>query len=140
LEYFNGTNAGANSKVYNGFQVGIDLPLLFFGRHAQNKSARLQTEILAAEQERLKFAWKQELDQLYSQLEQAAAYLNSYTKEWQPLANELQTTAVKSLEQGEISLLAYLQLMREAIRIRQSQLEWLHEYNRIVLSINYFTP
>jgi cobalt-zinc-cadmium resistance protein CzcA len=140
LEYFNGTNAGANSKVYNGFQVGIDLPLLFFGRHAQNKTARLQTEILAAEQERLKFAWKQELDQLYSQLEQAAAYLNSYTKEWQPLANELQTTAVKSLEQGEISLLAYLQLMREAIRIRQSQLEWLHEYNRIVLSINYFTP
>ncbi|HOI32993.1 MAG TPA: TolC family protein, partial [Bacteroidales bacterium] len=140
LEYFTGTNACANSKVYNGFQVGIDLPLLFFGQHAQNKSARIQTEILTAEQERLKFFWKQELDQLYSQLEQAAANLDSYTNEWQPLANELQTTAVKSLEQGEISMLAYLQLMRESIRIRQSQLEWLHEYNRIVLSINYFTP
>ncbi|MBU2557213.1 MAG: CusA/CzcA family heavy metal efflux RND transporter [Bacteroidetes bacterium] len=140
LEYFTGTNAGANSKVYNGFQVGIEVPLLFFGQHAQNKSARIQTEILAAEQERLKFAWKQELDQLYSQLAQAAVNLDSYANEWQPLANELQTTAVKSLEQGEISLLAYLQLMREAIRIRQSQLEWLHEYNRIVLSINYFTP
>jgi len=140
LEYFTGTNNGNNARVYNGFQLGVEVPLLFFGRHAQNKSARIQTEILTAQLERLKFAWKQELEKLYSQLEQAATNLDSYANEWQPLANELQTTAVKSLDQGEISLMAYLQLMGESIRIKQSQLEWLHEYNRIVLSINYFTP
>lgn len=140
LEYFSGTNNGNNAKTYNGFQLGLEIPLLFFGQHAQNKSARIETEILTAEQQRLKFAWKQALDQLYSQLDQAATNLDSYTSEWQPLANELQTTAIKSLEQGEISLLEYLQLMRESLRIKQNQLDWIHEYNRIVLSINYFTP
>lgn len=139
LEYFRGTNNGVNAKVYDGFQVGIQVPLFFFGKNASNKAAVLDNKILAEEQKRSRIQSKRNYDLLMLNLADLQDKLDSYSRQWEPLANQLEFAANQSFEQGEISFYQYSQSLKEVIRIRLSKLEWLHQYNQLVIEINYFT-
>lgn len=139
LEYFRGTNNGPNAQIYNGFTLGVEVPLLFFGKNASNKAAVLDRKILAETQKRSRIQTHRKYEQLLINLSDLKAKLDSYTQQWEPLANQLQRTADKSFSQGEIGFYQYSQSLKEIVRIQLNKLEWLHEYNQTVIEINYFT-
>jgi len=139
LEYFTGTNNGPNAKIYNGFQVGLEVPLFFFGKNANNKAAALDRKILAENQKRSRIQSSRNYDLLQIKLAELKAKLESYSQQWEPLANQLQRTANESFAQGEIGFYQYSQSLKEVVRIQLNKLEWLHAYNQTVIEINYFT-
>src|SRR5690606_41369279 len=48
LEYFQGTNKGLGTSLY-GVQLGLRIPILFFGNSSRLKSSKIQTQITTME-------------------------------------------------------------------------------------------
>lgn len=139
LEYFRGTNSGANAKAYNGYQIGIDIPLFLTAKHATNKAAAIQKDIVQEDNTQQMYALRDALQQLTETLSVHSRYLESYHNQGVVLADALLQAAGKSLESGEINFQQYLQTINEATQLKLGYLDRLHQYNMVVLKINYFT-
>ena len=139
LEYFQGTNNGANADIYHGFQVGIGIPVWFFTQKAKSKSANLQTEIIREQALHAGY----ELSSRYSQLlGQRTLYENKlavYEQDGRVLSEELRKAAQKSYALGQINFFQYLNAIEEALQLDLNYLGNLHNYNVTVLELNYFT-
>ena len=139
LEYFRGTNNGALAKNYNGYQVGIGIPLFFTGKHANNKAAAIHRDIVRAENVQEMIELQDQMQKLVETLTIHNSYLEAYRNQGIHLADALMRAATKSLEAGEINFQQYLQTIADATQIKLGFLDRLHQYNLVVLDINYFT-
>ncbi|MBW6492508.1 MAG: CusA/CzcA family heavy metal efflux RND transporter [Lentimicrobium sp.] len=137
LEYFMGNNKGHDSKLYNGFQVGLGIPIWFQGERAGVKSKALQSE--AIQQHSLnKILWfESKKQQLLNELAGNKLQLDYYTGRGKELADEIRKAADRSFELGSINSFQYFQAIENAIRLKMDYLHYLHSYNMNVLEINY---
>lgn len=135
---FTGSNSGL-SKNYNGFEIGLKIPL-FFGSHtSKNKAMRLETEIAKTENQNqlVQMGYRiQNLKTVLSQKETALAYFET---EGNPLANEILRMAQNSFQQGEIDYFQYIQSIENAYQIKIEYLNSLDEYNQTLLQLHYLT-
>lgn len=137
LEYFLGLNNGTEFNRYNGFQVGLGIPLWFPGRQAAVKSKLLMAEAIQQKSENQMLDLKSRRDQLKLELGVKQSRLEYYSSEGNQLAQEIRSTAQLSYESGGIDLFQYLLALENAVNIELDYLIVLHEYNAIVLEINY---
>ncbi|MEO9870656.1 CusA/CzcA family heavy metal efflux RND transporter [Ekhidna sp.] len=137
LEYFQGTNDAINAQTYSGFQVGLDIPLLFGAQKSKVKASKLNQEQVSFNrldyQRQLVARWKK-LNLELARHDQSLQYYDSTGKQ---LSESLINAAFRSFESGEIDFFQYIQTMDRAVSIRVSYLESLGKYNEIALSINY---
>lgn len=137
LNYFQGTNNGMDSKVYQGFQAGIGIPLFFGAQKSKINAAKLETEAVQSEA----LNYKQELITRYRQLEtELTKYeeaINYYVQNGKTLSSELIHTATKAFQNGEIDFVQYILSLDNAKSIEMTYLENLYNYNQTVLEINY---
>ncbi|MFD1316206.1 CusA/CzcA family heavy metal efflux RND transporter [Namhaeicola litoreus] len=137
LEYFMGTNEYINEHL-QGFQIGLKIPILFGGNAAQLNASKVEKDI--AEQERIEFVKKYESKYAIHQkdLEKYLAYLDYYEKEGSDLSKALIKTANRSYLTGEIDYFDYIKSLENATQIEISYLDHLHQYNQIILNLQYF--
>jgi cobalt-zinc-cadmium resistance protein CzcA len=137
LEYFRGTNDGLNDRYYNGFQVGLGIPILFGSQRSQIKAAGLARNRVQKDTENYKAQLKARLLQLMSELAKYGQALKVYEQSGRELSTSLLTTADRSFQTGEIDFFQYIQSVDRAILINVRYLEHLQLYNATALEINY---
>ena len=136
---FQGTNNGANSRNYNGFQVGVAVPLWFGANKSKINAAKTETLIVANEFENYKILLQSKYDGLLSDLKKYQETVDYYETTGQHLSKELTTTASKAFKNGEIDFLQYVQLLESSKNIEINYLQNLNKYNNTVLELNYLT-
>lgn len=139
LSVFQGTNNGVDAGNYNGFQVGIAVPLWFGAHKSKINAAKTETLIIANEFENYKIQLQSKYDALLSDLKKFQETIEYYESTGRDLSKQLTTTASKAFQNGEIDFLQYVQLLESAKNIEINYLQNLNKYNNTVLELNYLT-
>ena len=136
---FQGTNNGVNAKNYNGFQLGVAIPLWFGANKSKINAAKTETFIVANEFENYKIQLQSKYDALLSDVKKYQETIDYYETAGRALSKQLTTTASKAFQNGEIDFLQYVQLLESAKNIEINYLQNLNKYNNTVLELNYLT-
>ncbi|WP_337993472.1 CusA/CzcA family heavy metal efflux RND transporter [Mucilaginibacter sp. KACC 22063] len=136
---------GADNKLYNGanrfnsVQVGIGIPIFAGAQKARISSARVNKQLaesnLALTVQNITSAYRA-ADLQYQKYLRAVSYF-----EGKPLKNaELITnTANQQIAAGNINYLEWVQLVNQAIAIKNDYLEAVRNLNEAVIQLNYFS-
>jgi cobalt-zinc-cadmium resistance protein CzcA len=138
LNYFVGSNSGLNEN-FNGYQIGLKIPILFSGNAAKIKASKIAQEVVENEELEYKIRLKTKQSELYTRLKKYDEALSYYKEEGEQLSQEIFKTAKISYESGEINFFQYIQSMENALEILLDYLNNLNIYNQVVLEINYLT-
>ncbi|MEP0984358.1 CusA/CzcA family heavy metal efflux RND transporter [Ekhidna sp.] len=134
---FQGTNSGAGTQSYSGFQVGVAIPLWFGSQKSKIIAARTEASVLELESENYKVQLSSKYEALQSDLRQFEEGLSYYESTGKKLAEETLLHATKAFQNGEIDFLQYTQLLDNAKSIESNYLTTLFQYNMTVLEANY---
>lgn len=138
LEYFQGTNSGLGTSLY-GVQLGLRIPILFFGNSSRLKSSKIQTQITTMENRDITITAHQKHRALMVQLEQQSKELAYYEEEGSELSEQILKAATGNFSNGEIDFFQYIQSLENAYEIELNYLDVLDQYNQTVIAINYLT-
>jgi len=131
--YFDG------SSRFQGFQVGVSVPL-FFGSHvARTRAAEINKDIVASQAQ----LYKADLQSRYTQAVQEYIRnrnnLEYYTNSALPNAVLVLSTAQKSFAGGELEVADFLDTMKTVSEIREQYLDALLNYNNSVVQLEYLS-
>ncbi|NDV14409.1 CusA/CzcA family heavy metal efflux RND transporter [Muricauda sp. TY007] len=138
LEYFQGTNKGLGTSLY-GIQLGVRIPIFFFGHSSKVKSSKIQTKITEMQNTEITIMMNQRYKTLREQLEQQAKELSYYEDEGGLLSDQILKAASGNFQNGEIDFFQYIQSLENAYDIQLNYLDVLNQYNQTVIAINYLT-
>jgi cobalt-zinc-cadmium resistance protein CzcA len=136
LNYAVGTNSGLNDYLHS-YQVGIRIPLLFFGDRARIQARKLQIEAKNYEQSHYEYKLTSYKKQLEAQLANYTSQIIYYESEGLELAKEITRVASKSYDEGEIDFFKYIQSLETAKMIQLEYLSLLNGYNQSIIQLNY---
>ncbi|GGG95864.1 acriflavine resistance protein B [Polaribacter pacificus] len=138
LQYFQGSNSLLNGNL-NGYQIGVKIPILFGGKSAKIKSAKIATDVAISEAENYKIELIAKLKSLQTQLKQVQSSISYYENEGLVLSEEILKTANGSFKNGAIDFYQYIQSLESAYTIKLGYLDALNQYNQIIIDINFLT-
>ena len=125
------------SKRFQGFELGLSIPLWFRPPVARAKAAAINEEILKKNadhfQTTLQGTYRQALQELDKNLSSFTYYESSALKN----AELILIQARKAYRGGEIGYIEYLQSLRNAITIKSNYLQSLNQYNQSVVKIEF---
>nr|WKN34931.1 CusA/CzcA family heavy metal efflux RND transporter [Tunicatimonas sp. TK19036] len=139
LGYFQGTNQGENAQIYQGYHLGISVPIFFNAQRARIQAAQLEMDQADYEMANFHRQWEGRSEALKAELRKYEQAIQYYRETGEELAGEIMNTAQKSYFNGEIDYFQYIQSLENARELELSYLENLHQYNQTVLEINYLT-
>jgi len=133
-----GYNYGINSFINgssNGFQVGLNIPLLG-NKKSKVKAVKMEQEIVQEQANGFKLMLQSKQIQLIAELEKYKENLNYFQTEGNQLSNAILKAANSSFKNGEIDFFQYIQSIETAYEMQLSYLENLNNYNQTVIKIN----
>jgi len=139
LGYFNGTNSYPGALNYNGYQVGLSLPIFFGEARANVRSGRMAVSAAQAGKENYLILRENRLLALRNDLATRKEAIDRYRETDGPLAKELLKVAKLGYEKGEIGLFRFIQSVEQAINLELEFLDNLAAYNNTVLELKYFS-
>lgn len=137
LEYFRGTNNAINAQAFDGFQIGLGIPLFFGNSKAKVKAAGIAQERVRLEADNYKIELETRLQQLLIELAKHEEALNIHELSGKQLSTALIHTADRSFQSGEIDFFQYIQSVDRGVLIQIAYLKSLRMYNETALEINY---
>ena len=147
--YFNQTLIGSvntidasiatSSNRFQGFLVGINLPLWYAPNAAKIKAVGLQKSIAQKQLEQQELATTTAYKNANAYYQQMQFNLNYYTQQALPNANLVLYQAQKTYQQGEISYTEYLQAVKNATAIKFNHLQAIKNYNYAVFQLQFIT-
>lgn len=139
LNYFIGSNRYQNSKYYQGFEVGLAMPLIFGGQQAQKKSTEIamnaQQLLTQNEIARLKNRW----NQLKKETEKYGELIAYYNDTGKLLYEEILRATTINLQSGETDLFKFTYNFETAVQIKIDYLDNLFNYNSLLLEQMYIS-
>ncbi len=137
LGYFNGTNSYANAERYSGVYLGLSVPLFFGNQRAKIKAGKLGVEISQKMQAHYRRTLSTRYRNLQSELLKHREMIDFYEATGKELSLELLKTAHKSYDVGEMNALQFIMTVENALQLIQDYYENIHQYNNLVLELNY---
>jgi heavy metal efflux system protein len=139
LNYFLGTNKFENAKYYHGFQVGVSVPLIFAGQHAQIKAAKIsyQAQNLISDNEG--YLMRTRLNELTRERSKYMELIDNYEKTGKPLQEEIMRTSLKSFQLGEIGFYQFVSSYEASVQILLEYYDNMLRYNTCTSSIINFS-
>lgn len=136
--YFMRSNSSID-KNFEGYQIGLNIPLLFFGNRSKIKARQLENEMMAVAQEETKIQLEQKQKALINSLSSQDQSLATFEDGQLKVADEIFKTANLSFKNGEIDFFRFIQSLETAQQIKLEYLQQLMDFNAIVISLNYLT-
>jgi len=127
------------SPRFQGFTVGVSLPLFAGSSLAKSRAAKTNIE---REQKNADYLQAQLKNQFTEQLDQLKTYqglIDYYQSAAEPNAKKISQNATKSYRNGDISYVEYVQSIEIALGILLNYSEAIHNYNQTVINIQYLT-
>jgi cobalt-zinc-cadmium resistance protein CzcA len=137
LEYFMGTNAGENAKLYPGYQVGLSVPLWFGPQHIRIQAAKIEKEISSTDAADYNIHVRSKYNQLIAEISKYDEVIRQYNANGKGMAAEIIKFARLAYSNGEIDFYQYIQNIENATTIELEYLDNLNSYNQAVLELNY---
>jgi len=136
LAYFNQTNKDLSERDrFTGVQVGISFPLLFFSQKGKVQSFKINETIAQLNYEQVKKNVKSKYLESYQLLYKNLNSLNYYENFSLKQADLIIIQAELGRKSGDIGYIEYVQLMKQAIDIKNAYLETMNNYNQSVIAI-----
>ena len=146
--YFNQTLVGIQNingldrffgrdKRFQGFELGLSIPLLFRAPVARAKAAAFTEEILKKNAEHFQTTLNGTYRQALQELDKNLSSLDYYESSALNNAGLILSQARKAYRAGEIGYIEYLQSLKNVIAIRSNYLQSLNFYNQSVVKIEF---
>jgi len=139
LSYYRGSNSYSNHKTYEGFQIGLSIPL-FYKAH-KSKIKATQIGLIMS-----KLSEANTLIQLHSKQRELKSELIKYKETIQyfentgiDLSNEIIRNAEKTFQLGEVDFFQFAISMENALELRTKHLDDLFKYNQVAIELNYLS-
>ena len=136
VDYFQGKNNGLSQSLY-GFQVGVGIPLLYFGNKAKSKVAQLELQSWEQQKQNEEQKINSYILQKTSELAKYQEAINYYNQFGKKLSEEIIKVGTMSYKHGEIDFFQYIQSLDNATTIQVEHLESVLQYNIIQLDLQY---
>ncbi|GAB5550814.1 MAG: CusA/CzcA family heavy metal efflux RND transporter [Saprospiraceae bacterium] len=140
VEYFLGANTAAGSRIYQGFQLGMGLPLFRKSLDANIQIASIQQELIQQQALNQKNRLEAEQQHLLIQLRKHERALQFYQTEGQQLAEEITRNAYQAFQNGDLDLLLFIQALENANRMKKHYLDNIIQYNLTIIDLQYSMP
>lgn len=119
-------------------RIGITLPLRRKSYFAQIEAAQIQQKIATQELQNIDFQLKNEFQKAISNWRLAAQQLNFNQEILLPQADEILRHAQKTRALGSLSMLEYMQSLKQVYDIRFQYLDALQNYQESIIHLKYF--
>lgn len=128
-----------SSDRFQGFQIGLALPIWFVPNAAKVKAASFQRDRISKEFELYQITIRGELEKALKENEKAEKSLTYYKTHALPNADKLINQSDVAFKGGEIDYTTYLLNVKSAISIQSGYLSALRDFQLSVLTIHYLT-
>jgi cobalt-zinc-cadmium resistance protein CzcA len=122
---------------FNTYQAGISIPLWFFPQKSRVKAAKADAMVAENQYLEQKATTESRVSQLFKSLEKTRKILQYYEEGALLLAEEQITTAELASKEGEIDYVNYITILNSAIRIKQTHLQYINQYNQQSIEVQY---
>ena len=124
------------SRRFDGFSVGIGIPLTYFSSRSRIRSLGLQQQSLQKEADQYKLMLESELENAVRLYRQQLQSFNYYQAVAIPNANIIINTAVTAYRNAEINYIGYAQALQTATELQLGYLDAVNQINQSVIRIN----
>jgi len=122
---------------FSAYQAGISIPLWFFPQKSRVKAAKADAMVVENQYLEQKAITESRVSQLLKSLEKTQKTLDYYQEGALLLAEEQISTAELASKEGEIDYVNYITILNSAIRIKQSHLQFINQYNQQAIELQY---
>lgn len=138
VQTINGTDVYFDgSKRFQGFNVGISIPLTFFSNSAKIKSLDYKQQALLKEAENGKLVLQTQLQNAFQQYYQNLSQYNYYKSSALPNVEIIISTAKTGFGSGNIAYFEYLQALQTAVDVQLNYLQAINQLNQSIININF---
>jgi cobalt-zinc-cadmium resistance protein CzcA len=139
VSFFSGTNEYENSKYYNGFQIGLAVPIFFGGQKSKIKSSRLSLDAHQLLTDYEINSLKTKIDVYKREQQRLIEGIEYYNTSGKKLYDEIVRTALISYQKGEIDLFKFTNSFENAVQIKINYFDNVLQYNNNILEQIYFS-
>ncbi|HRW96846.1 MAG TPA: CusA/CzcA family heavy metal efflux RND transporter [Bacteroidales bacterium] len=139
LGYFNGTNSYADAKNYDGYTIGIGVPLFFGEQKSKIKSGKIALEIAQIQFENRKKLLANRKTILLQELTKYRESIALYENSGKSLYDQMLKTAREIYSKGLINYCQYVENIKKVVGLRLEYLDKMAAYNHIVIQLKYLT-
>ncbi len=149
LGYFNQTlirtpdpetgNFSTASTRFQGFQIGVAIPLWFVPQQGRVKAAEFSRQASQSNYRNYQIGVRGQIQQAIQQYQISKSSLNYYQSSALPNADLIIKQSQAAFRGGEINYAEYLLGVRSAIGIKDSYLQTLSDYNQSIIYIEFLT-
>lgn len=133
----NGGEIATGSNRFVGVQAGVSIPLFYGANKAEVRSAQLKTEMAQTNAAYLQTQVQGEFQQQLQRVLKYQSSLSYYRDKAVPQAERILSNAQKSLENGAIDYVEYVQNVDQALELKLGYLNTLNEYNQAIIDLQY---
>lgn len=139
LSYFNGTNSFEGSKNYQGFQVGLAIPIFFSQQNARIKAGKIAVDISENMKTNDLLTLRAKNNSLMSELRKYQESIDYYNTTGKQLGEEIIRTTQRAYSLGDIDFFQFAVSIENALSITREYFSNVSKYNNLALEINYLT-
>jgi cobalt-zinc-cadmium resistance protein CzcA len=139
MNYFYATNTQRNNRGYNGFEVGLAIPLFTAQQRAKVKAGKIAWAANEAMKENTRTQLENRCAQLRSQLSKYQKTIDFYLTTGKKLSDEITRSATKSYQAGAIDFSEFALSMENAMRLEMDYYEAIAAYNQTAIELNHIT-
>lgn len=122
---------------FDGFRIGIAIPLWFSSQTARIKAALLKTQISEANYLQLVTSLGGLYQQAIYEYQKEKTSLAYYENNALPQAELIINNAQLALKNGEVGFVEYMQAIKQAVVIKHNGLAALNNYNQAIIRLEY---
>jgi cobalt-zinc-cadmium resistance protein CzcA len=138
VQNINGTDQFFDaSKHFQGFELGLAIPIWFSPQLARSKAAAFQEEATRKHAEYFETTLTGSYIQALQEFDKNQASLAYYENSALQNADLILTQARKAYRGGEIGYIEYLQSLRSALTIKSNHLIALNQYNQSIIKLEF---
>ena len=135
--YFNQQIDG--TRGFEGFQVGVGIPLFFWTQQGRVQAAKLDNQISQAQFQNKLLATSTLFQTKLKEVDKLLLEVEWHETQGLKTADELLRFAEIGYRSGEINYVEYLTTTHQAINIKREFLEAMNNYNQAVIYLQYLT-
>lgn len=132
----NGNPASASNR-FQGFSVGLNIPIWVTPHVARIKAGTIQEHIAEQQFNLYKQQLQNNYQQAYATFNMQQQNLNYYTQYALANATLVLNQARRSYQQGEIGYMEYIQAVRTSSQVKQSYYQVIKDYNQALFQLQF---
>ncbi|MCA0447070.1 MAG: CusA/CzcA family heavy metal efflux RND transporter [Bacteroidetes bacterium] len=125
------------SKRFQGFTIGISIPLTFFSNALKINSLDYKKHALQKEADNGKLLFQNKLQNAFHQYNQNLEQFNYYKSTALPNADIMISTAKLGFISGDIGYIEYIQAIQTATEVQLNYLQSVNQISQAIITINF---